>query len=76
MPLSTDHTPLTVEFKNNRDGIAIIAIYPGYLATRLSSFRSRDNMEECIEGVTRVTDRSDMQNTRIFVNWKGEIVKW
>ncbi|KAG5772042.1 hypothetical protein H9Q72_001655 [Fusarium xylarioides] len=67
---------MAAEFKNNGDGIAVIAVYPGYVATRLSSFRSRDNMEECIEGVAHVIETTGMSETGSFVDWKGQKMPW
>ncbi|KAF5538913.1 hypothetical protein FPHYL_12427 [Fusarium phyllophilum] len=67
---------MAAEFKNNGDGIAVIAVYPGYVATRLPSFRSRDNMEECIEGVVRVIETTGMSETGSFVDWKGQKMPW
>lgn len=59
---------MAVEFKNDGDGVAVIAIYPGYVPTRLSSFRSRDNMEECIAGVGSVIENASMKDTGLFIN--------
>ncbi|PNP79832.1 hypothetical protein FNYG_06925 [Fusarium nygamai] len=67
---------MAAEFKNNGDGIAVIAVYPGYVATRLSSFRSRDNMEECIGGVVRVVETTGMSETGSFVDCKGQAMPW
>ncbi|KAJ8128272.1 hypothetical protein O1611_g5364 [Lasiodiplodia mahajangana] len=67
---------MAAEFKNNGDGISVMAVYPGYLATRLSSFRSRDNMEESIEGIARIIETAGMDKTGSFLNWKGEVIPW
>ncbi|KAI0115876.1 hypothetical protein GGR51DRAFT_502452 [Nemania sp. FL0031] len=67
---------MAAEFKNNGDGISVMAVYPGYLATRLSSFRSRDNMERSIEGMVRIIETAGMDETGSFVNWKGEAMPW
>lgn len=67
---------MAAEFKNHDDGITVIALYPGYLPTRLSSFRSRDNMDECIEGMMQVIDSAGQDLSGSFLNWKGETMPW
>lgn len=67
---------MAAEFKDNDDGITVIALYPGYLPTRLSSFRSRDNMDECIEGMVQVIESTGQDLTGSFLNWKGETMPW
>lgn len=67
---------MAAEFKNNGDNIAVVALYPGYLPTRLSSFRSRDDMNECIEGMVNVIETFGMKDTGSFVNWRGETMPW
>jgi NAD(P)-dependent dehydrogenase (short-subunit alcohol dehydrogenase family) len=64
------------EFQSNGDNIAVLALNPGYVATRLTKFRSRDNMEECIEGIVKVVEGLDMKQTGMFVDWRGEPLPW
>jgi len=63
-------------FRHAGDNIAIVSVYPGYLATRLSTFRSRNDMKECISGVDGVIEGVTIEKTGKFVNWKGETMPW
>lgn len=67
---------LAKEFQMNGDDIAVIALNPGYVATRLTNFRFRDNMDECIAGIVKVLDNVGMDQTGTFLNWRGETLPW
>ena len=67
---------LSVEFKENADNVTIISLYPGYLATRLSSFRSRNDMDECITGMVSVIETIGIERSGQYINWKGETMPW
>ncbi|KAK0645416.1 hypothetical protein B0T16DRAFT_411131 [Cercophora newfieldiana] len=67
---------LAKEFQMNGDNIAVIALNPGYVATRLTNFRFRDNMEECIAGIVKVVDNIGLEQTGTFVDWRGETLPW
>lgn len=67
---------LAKEFQMNGDNIAVIALNPGYVATRLTNYRSRDKMEECIAGIVKVLGRVGMAETRTFMDWRGETLPW
>lgn len=58
------------------DNITVVAVYPGYVPTKLSGFKSKNNMEECIKGVVTVIENVDIEQTGTFIDWKNEIVPW
>ncbi|KAL7928384.1 hypothetical protein V8C35DRAFT_242891 [Trichoderma chlorosporum] len=64
------------EFEEHGDNIAVVAINPGYVATRMTNYRSRDTMEECIAGIVEVVEGLDMTKTGTFINWNGETLPW
>ena len=45
---------MAAEFKSNGDDITVIALYPGFVPTKLSKFQSRNHMDECIAGMVKV----------------------
>lgn len=65
-----------MEMKEAGDKIAVLAIYPGYVATRLSSFRSKNDMAECMDGVVDVIQNATFEDSGKFLDWKGNIVPW
>ncbi|KAK4221665.1 hypothetical protein QBC38DRAFT_491603 [Podospora fimiseda] len=67
---------LAQEFQENGDKIPVIALNPGYVATRLTNFRFRDNMDECITGIVKVIQNVGMEQTGTFVDWRGETLPW
>lgn len=64
------------EFIMNKEEIAVVSIYPGYVATKMTNYRSRDNMAECIEGIVKVVESVGMEQTGTFVDWKGQTLPW
>jgi len=64
------------EFIMNEEEIAVVSIYPGYVATKMTNYRSRDNMAECIEGIVKVVESVGMEQTGTFVDWKGQTLPW
>ncbi|KAL6820102.1 hypothetical protein J3E69DRAFT_341195 [Trichoderma sp. SZMC 28015] len=64
------------EFEEHGDNIAVVAINPGYVATRMTNYRSKNIMEECIAGIVEVVEGLDMTKTGTFINWNGETLPW
>ncbi|KAL8790984.1 MAG: hypothetical protein Q9195_006129 [Heterodermia aff. obscurata] len=67
---------LAKEFVEAGDNIAVLTIYPGYVATRLSSYRHKNDMKECMDGIVDVMEKASMEQTGTFVDWKNETVPW
>lgn len=66
---------LAKEFQAAGDKIAVVSIYPGYLPTRLSNWRSRQDMDECIKSVVDVIEQIDLSQSGNIVNWKNELME-
>ena len=64
------------EFIRNKEEIAIVSIDPGYVATKMTKYRFRDSMEECIEGIVKVVESVGMDQTGTFIDWKGQTTPW
>ena len=74
--LNQQSVTFATEFSMHGDKIAVVAVYPGYVATRLSNFRSKNDMKECMDGVVDLTERLGMKERGQFLDWKGETVPW
>ena len=74
--LNSQTVTLAREFEEDGDNIAIVAVYPGYVATRLSNFRSRNDMDECMDGVVNVIEQVGMEQTGSFLDWKMQNIPW
>jgi NAD(P)-dependent dehydrogenase (short-subunit alcohol dehydrogenase family) len=64
------------EFQMNGDNISVVALDPGYVATRMTNFRFRDDMDECITGIVNVLEKVSMNQTGTFLDWHGETLPW
>lgn len=42
------------------------------LATRLSKFRSKNDMTECMNGVRNIIEKLKMEDSNKVLKWKGE----
>lgn len=67
---------LAREFQMNNDNITVISLSPGYVATRLTSFRFRDDMDECVAGIVKVVEDLDISQTGTFLDWQGKTLPW
>ena len=56
------------EFQQNGDKIAVIALDSGYVATRMTNYRSRHNMYEFTAGIVKVLDSVGMEQTGTFLD--------
>ncbi|KAM0418897.1 hypothetical protein ACHAPT_012162 [Fusarium lateritium] len=54
---------MSKEFQHNGDNIAVLAFNPGYVATRMTNGRFRDNMDECIERMAEIFGSVGMEQT-------------
>ncbi|KAK4176444.1 hypothetical protein QBC36DRAFT_352253 [Triangularia setosa] len=67
---------LAKEFQENGDNIAVIALNPGYVPTRMTNFHGPDDMDECIAGIVKVIENASMDQTGSFLDWRGNILPW
>lgn len=67
---------LAKEWQRNGDEITAIALHPGYVATRMTQGRFRNEMVECIAGIVKVVENTTFGQTGTFVNWLGEPMPW
>ena len=67
---------MSKEFQHNGDNIAVLALNPGYVATRLTNYRSRDDMDECIQSIANIFDSVGMEQTGQFLDWRGGTLPW
>lgn len=59
---------LAKEMKEAEDKIILLAVYPGYVITRLSHFRSKNNMKECMNEIIEVIERSKLSDFETFLD--------
>lgn len=67
---------LAKEFIMNNDDITVISLNPGYVPTRLTKFRSKNDMDECIAGMVTVIEGVTKEQTGVFLDWQGEALPW
>lgn len=64
------------EFQMTGANVAVLALNPGYVATRLTNGRFRDDMDECIAGMVKVIGEAGMEQSGKFLDWRGETLPW
>lgn len=64
------------EFQAAGDEIAVLALHPGYLPTRMTHGKSRNDMKECIEGMVKVMEGASMAQSGTFIDWRNQTVPW
>lgn len=67
---------LAKEFIMNNDDITVISLNPGYVPTRMTNFRSRNDMDECIAGMVTVIEGLTKEQTGMFLDWQGDVLPW
>lgn len=64
------------EFQMHQEDITAVAINPGYVATRMSNGRSKNDIEECMTGVVKIIETVGMESSGKFYNWDGTVLPW
>ena len=67
---------LAREMEKSGQNISVISVNPGFVATRLTDFDFDDDMDACIEGLTKVIESADMTKTGQFINWTGKSLQF
>lgn len=67
---------MSKEFQQNGDNIAVLAFDRGYVTTRMTNGRFRDDMEECIERMAEIFGSVGMEQTGQFLDWRGGTLPW
>lgn len=67
---------MSKEFQQNGDKIAVLAFNFGYVATRMTNGRFRDDMEECIERMAEIFGSVGMEQAGQFLDWRGGTLPW
>jgi NAD(P)-dependent dehydrogenase (short-subunit alcohol dehydrogenase family) len=59
-----------------KEKIAILALHPGWVQTRMGTDRAPLTPEKSIGGMTKVIDSVTMKDTGKFLDWEGRGVPW
>jgi NAD(P)-dependent dehydrogenase (short-subunit alcohol dehydrogenase family) len=74
--LNSQTVTLAHELQKLQEPIAVIALYPGFVATKLTGFDFDDDMATCIAGMMEVILKCDIRDTGVFIAWNGERIPW
>jgi NAD(P)-dependent dehydrogenase (short-subunit alcohol dehydrogenase family) len=69
--LNSQTRSLAGELKAAGFNIAVVAVAPGVVATRLTDFNFIDDIDEAMPGMFSVIEKVTMENTGDFINWDG-----
>ncbi|KAF1955679.1 short chain dehydrogenase [Byssothecium circinans] len=70
--LNQETRTIAIDFKNSRCNIMAIAIDPGAVATRLSGWQGKIDLEQSVDGMYSVIDKVSAAETGTFWRWNGE----
>lgn len=70
--LNQETVTLAYELKKQGSNIAVAAINPGFVATRLTDWDFDDDMDTCIAGILNVVENLTIETTGCFKNWNGD----
>ncbi|KAL8833577.1 MAG: hypothetical protein Q9170_004192 [Blastenia crenularia] len=74
--LNQETRTIAMDLKNNGSNVTAMVIDPGAVATRLSGWNGRISVEESVNGIYVVIDRTSLKNTGKFWRWNGEELQY
>jgi NAD(P)-dependent dehydrogenase (short-subunit alcohol dehydrogenase family) len=74
--LNQQSITLSNELRNEGIPISIISLYPGYVATRMSRWKSKNDMATCIEGMVKVIEGLSPDQSGLFLRWDGSVIDY
>ncbi len=69
--LNSQTRTLAAELKLAGFNIAVVAINPGHVATRLTNFKFKVDIDVALPSLFKVIEKVTMENTGEFFNWDG-----
>ena len=67
---------LALDFQRDNIPVTTLALDPGWIKTRLTRWKGRDDIVEACNGMVDVIERLTLEMSGQFINWKGEPVPW
>ena len=72
---------MAIDMKNIAPNVHTLAVHPGFVATRMTGFEGKDDMEECMSNLVRlvqnfVNDKHGMLPNGSYVRWNGERMEY
>ena len=67
---------LALDFQRDNIPVTTLALDPGWIKTRLTRWKGRDDIVEACNGMVDVIERLTPEMSGHFINWKGEPVPW
>ncbi|MCJ1430723.1 hypothetical protein MMC27_000073 [Xylographa pallens] len=74
--LNSQTVTLAREMETSDQNVAVIALYPGFVATKLTDFEYDDDMLTCVAGMVELIQRCGMRETGQFMKWDGANIPW
>lgn len=65
---------VAIELKAAKENIAVLCIDPGDVPTKLSRWAGDIDLNDSVHGMFEQIERATIEDTGLFLNWKGR--KW
>lgn len=65
---------LSIDLKDQ--GVIVTLLHPGYVKTQMTDFKGKVMPDEAAAGILEVLEKSTLETTGQFVNYKGELLPW
>lgn len=74
--LNQETQTIAQDLKSKGSKIAVMAVSPGWVKTRLSGWLGDTDIDESINGMFAVIEKLSMEETGGFWNWNGEKIPY
>lgn len=74
--LNQQTASLAADFRADGINVALVAVYPGRVPTRMSGGRGTVDLAESADGMVKIVGDLDMEGSGKFVSYTGESMPW